>query len=256
MREVEESLRDAGGTAARIAGIQLDILAGDWIKLKSVISSVAISINNSIGPALRVLAQRLREIILSRQTDLLAWIEDLAGKIALWIERAGGIEGALRKLRTTLTSMFEIAKKVFFVILGFKAIAIATSAIAAMSAAVTILASSFGQVAIAAAIAFIAVQRFQDQAAKVEALDEELAKRGIEDQGQNEAGPLLLQQLNKFINKLGSALVLEDVDKMINTPVVPGGKSLLQREQDIERNRILQDMLSEIKQNNEPAYAE
>ena len=59
IRQYTDELRDSRGIAKEIADTKLDNLAGDWTKLKSVVSELAIGFYNQFRPALRSITQGL-----------------------------------------------------------------------------------------------------------------------------------------------------------------------------------------------------
>lgn len=62
LREFTGELRNAGGTAERIAGQQLDNLIGDVTVLKSSLEGLGIAVGQSLVSPLRVLAQRASDV--------------------------------------------------------------------------------------------------------------------------------------------------------------------------------------------------
>lgn len=65
MRELTHALDGADGTAARIAGIQLNTLNGQIIMLKSALEGLAISIGSALNAPLRVAADLIRQVTVS-----------------------------------------------------------------------------------------------------------------------------------------------------------------------------------------------
>lgn len=63
LRDYTAALQNSGGTAARVAGVQLNTLTGDVIILKSALEGLAIAIGESIGPPLRVGVQAITKMV-------------------------------------------------------------------------------------------------------------------------------------------------------------------------------------------------
>lgn len=81
IRQFEKNLKGAAGTAATIARVQLDNARGDWIKLKSVVEGVLISIYDQIrGPA-RAGIQGLTQWFKDNKAEILEWSDKVYGAV-------------------------------------------------------------------------------------------------------------------------------------------------------------------------------
>jgi hypothetical protein len=81
LREYKALLEGAGGTAANIAAIQLNNLAGSFTLLKSKINATAISIYDQIEPALRRFVDNLGAWISENKKTIVFWAAVLWHKI-------------------------------------------------------------------------------------------------------------------------------------------------------------------------------
>ena len=97
LRRFEKQLENAGGTAEKIARIQLDNLAGVFTKLKSIIGTVSIELGTIFIPNVRKTAQAVRD-----------WIDDNKQRI---IDFGGVIHDHLIATIEVLTGKFTTLDK-------------------------------------------------------------------------------------------------------------------------------------------------
>lgn len=87
LRDATAALQNASGTASRIAGTQLNTLAGDAIILLSALEGLAIEIGQSFAPLLRVI---IRGITMA--TNAIAkWVEENRGLVTIIASAVGSI---------------------------------------------------------------------------------------------------------------------------------------------------------------------
>ena len=98
IREMEVALKDAGGTAERMARQQLDTLKGSLALMKSALEGVAITIGGKVAPHLRALVEKF--------TEFIPIIMDVAGDI--WQD----LEPALKKLWDKFKDIYPSIKEV------------------------------------------------------------------------------------------------------------------------------------------------
>jgi len=130
IKRFESSLRDAGGTAKRIAETQLNTLQGQFIIMKSAVESAAITFGEMMIPALR---------------GVVKWVQEWARGLAAWDEAS--VRNALStaaltgKVLLLLIAMPKVAAvmKVLIGLLGGASINPAVVAVIALTAAVTAL---------------------------------------------------------------------------------------------------------------------
>lgn len=113
LAEMKRALEEAGGTAARVAGTQIDNLAGDVIILKSAVEGLAIAIGEALTKPLRIVAQGFTKVV---------------GQLAAFAEANRGLTMTLAAAAVSIT-----AAGVGLIGLGltFKVMAVAASGLAA-----------------------------------------------------------------------------------------------------------------------------
>ncbi|NLE57911.1 MAG: phage tail tape measure protein, partial [Planctomycetes bacterium] len=102
LREFTASLKDAKGTAGRIAGIQLDTLKGDVIILESAAEGLQISLGKVLGPMLRGVTQYATKLV----TALSQWVSQntqLIRTAALIVAGVGALGVGLLTLSLAVT---------------------------------------------------------------------------------------------------------------------------------------------------------
>lgn len=104
IREMEVALKDAGGTAERMARQQLDTLKGSLALMKSALEGVAITIGGKVAPHLRALVEKF--------TEFIPIIMEVAGDI--W----GDLEPALKKLWDKFKDIYPTIKEVGSELIG------------------------------------------------------------------------------------------------------------------------------------------
>lgn len=108
LRAYTASLKDAKGTASRIAGIQLDTLKGDVIILASAAEGLQISLGKALGPMLRGLTQYVTKLV----TGLSRWVSQNSRLIRTAALIVAGV-GALGVGLLTLSLAVTVAAKAF-----------------------------------------------------------------------------------------------------------------------------------------------
>jgi TP901 family phage tail tape measure protein len=83
LRGFSRALRDSGGTAARIASVQMDNLRGDMDELSSAVEAVQIAIGKGLNPDLRALSQ---------------WATQATSNIAAFAEKNGELIASVGKM--------------------------------------------------------------------------------------------------------------------------------------------------------------
>jgi len=106
LREFTASLKDAKGTAGRIAGIQLDTLKGDVIILQSAAEGLKISLGKVLGPMVRGVTQYVTKLV----TALSQWVSQNVRLIRTAALIVAGV-GALGLGLLTLSVSATIAAK-------------------------------------------------------------------------------------------------------------------------------------------------
>ena len=147
LRRFTESLRRAGGTASKIAGTQLNTLAGSATILKSAVEGLGIAIAEALGPPLRVVIDRMAAI-----TGIVAdWVKENRGLVAT----LGAMLTASAAIGGTLIAVGSSFRLAAFGIGGL------TGTVAALSKIVATAAGPWGALAIAmgGVVAGIAVAR-------------------------------------------------------------------------------------------------
>lgn len=102
LREFTASLKDAKGTAGRIAGIQLDTLKGDVIILRSAAEGLQISLGKVLGPMVRGVTQSVTKLV----TGLSRWVSQnvrLIRTAALIVAGVGALGVGLLTLSLAVT---------------------------------------------------------------------------------------------------------------------------------------------------------
>lgn len=82
LREFERTLADAGGTAERVATVQMDTLRGSWLRLKSAIEAGAIALGEGLAPALRDVTEGMVEFIATTGPALVSFGRELASVLS------------------------------------------------------------------------------------------------------------------------------------------------------------------------------
>jgi TP901 family phage tail tape measure protein len=158
-------LDNAGGTAARIAEIQLRGLAGQWILLKSAIEGVGISLGRELAPAFTSLLQTLRTFSLFLTESVIPAFANLPAGIQKAILAIGAliiIGGPLVALFgllvsgigaafTALGSLLVVLPKVIGRLFGV------TTATTASTVATNVLTASFWRLSVSAAASQAAI---------------------------------------------------------------------------------------------------
>jgi len=143
MRKFEHRLSDAGGTAAKIAAVQLDTLTGEFQKLKSAIGEMFIMLGSELAPEIRQIVKTLTK----------------------WVNGTGELNTGLSK---TIMTVAAFAVKVGAVVV---AIGLAVTALKMMGGAMMALSNPY-TLAIAAVVALAAV--WVDATIKGQAFSESL----------------------------------------------------------------------------------
>lgn len=89
LREYEEALKNAGGTAEEVAAKQMDSLTGDMILLNSAFANASLVIGEAFEPAARGLVGALTPIVKELTPVLAEILDDLAPKIERVAEKLG-----------------------------------------------------------------------------------------------------------------------------------------------------------------------
>jgi len=89
LREYEEELKNAGGTAEEVAAKQMDSLTGDMILLNSAFANASLVIGEAFEPAARGLVGALTPIVKELTPVLAEILDDLAPKIERVAEKLG-----------------------------------------------------------------------------------------------------------------------------------------------------------------------
>ena len=129
LRDFQTALENAGGTAERVAKTQLDTLTGDWVKMKSALEGLAITIYEDIQPGLRLLVQGItgtiqRIIRFSDHIDALSESFERAvqgmisglGDMLEWIhkiDKSGGLDRFIRNVQVGFLGIVATAKAAF-----------------------------------------------------------------------------------------------------------------------------------------------
>ncbi len=148
LRDYTDALRNSGGVAARIAGVQLNTLTGDTIILKSALEGLAIAIGESIGPPLRI---------------AVAAITRVAGAVTKWVREnrdlvvmVGAAAIAVGGLGIALLSLGVAVKVAAFAFGGLLSLALLVKAVfAGLAGVIGLVVTPLG--AIVAGLATIAV---------------------------------------------------------------------------------------------------
>ncbi len=85
LRVFEARLQDAGGTAERIAKIQLNTLAGKWKILQSILSGVALEIWTNLRPKIKGLIDVIAKWTTDNKTNIVKWAETVQKNILMVI---------------------------------------------------------------------------------------------------------------------------------------------------------------------------
>lgn len=109
IRKFEKSLQGAGGTAKRIADIQMDTLFGSFVRFKSAMQEIAIQVGSVFAPSLRFIADVLTE----NSSVVYAWVDKtraaLVNSLAYWVEFYAKVEYAVKNFELTFGVVFETA---------------------------------------------------------------------------------------------------------------------------------------------------
>lgn len=124
IRQFEGELRKAGGTTALVAGKVGDTLAGSFAKLKNTVTLVAIEVGQFLAPALRVVADGVKELVkwwlkLDPEVKQATIAFSLFGAVLLGI---GPLTKVLSLLSPLITSMIGPVKIVLGLLTGFNPI--------------------------------------------------------------------------------------------------------------------------------------
>lgn len=103
-REYEARLASAGGTAERIARIQLDTTFGSLTLLKSAVEGVAISLHEAFSPMVRFAAERLQKVA-ARMADM---TEATKKAIVKYVALTAGVLGVVYVLPKLLGAIAVI----------------------------------------------------------------------------------------------------------------------------------------------------
>lgn len=157
VQDFVQSFQQAAGTAAQVAGVMLDNLAGDAILLRSAIEGVAISFGNALNNALRQTTQRLTEAALA----LSRWIRQNAAVVlglARFVAGSGGAGIGLIALGTALRlAAFGLSVFLFPLRLAVRILRVLPALFAGTKAAVIAAAASFRTLGIAMSVTFPAM---------------------------------------------------------------------------------------------------
>lgn len=139
LREYTDALRDSGGTAARIAGVQLNTLSGQATILKSALEGLAITIGESLVAPLRVVTH-----FITKATGAIAdWVRENRSLVVI----AAASVLAIGAIGASLVLIGVAAQAAAFVLGGFAAILAGIKiALAAVATAVGALLSPIGLV--------------------------------------------------------------------------------------------------------------
>ncbi|RMF95497.1 MAG: phage tail tape measure protein, partial [Gammaproteobacteria bacterium] len=144
LRDYTAALRDAGGTASRIAGVQLNTLKGQAIILKSALEGLGIAVGESLGGPLRVAAH----FITRATTAIGRWVRENRSVVVI----AAASIAAVGAVGASLVALGVAAQAAAFVFGGLGTIlAGVKAAFLAVSAAVGALLSPIG-LAVAAVV--------------------------------------------------------------------------------------------------------
>jgi TP901 family phage tail tape measure protein len=106
IREYEDSLRDAGGTAEEVAGKQLQTFSAQLGILGDFVTDVGISIGDELGPVMETLVEQLKPVIEEIGAALIPAFKALTPSIALLV---GALPGLITALIPILPVMVDIA---------------------------------------------------------------------------------------------------------------------------------------------------
>ena len=143
LREFTKALQEAGGTADRIAGVQLNTLKGSLTIVKSAVEGLAIAVGDVLGGPLRIVAKVLVGVV-NRFREWVSANRELIGIIA-----AVGIGSAA--IGVALVAVGVAAQAAAFVIGGLATVvSVATGILVAIKAVIIALLSPIGLVVAAA----------------------------------------------------------------------------------------------------------
>jgi TP901 family phage tail tape measure protein len=114
LREYTAALQDAGGTAARIASVQLNTLQGDATILRSALEGLAIAVGEALVAPVRVLTRLLTQVVAATAQ----WLRDNRELVILVAALAAGV-GAVG---VALVSLGLAAQVAAFVVGGLATI--------------------------------------------------------------------------------------------------------------------------------------
>ncbi len=113
LREMEDALNDAGGTAKRIADIQLDNLRGSLIEMKSAAEGVAISLGDMVDGPVRAMVDGMTNM-LRAMTDVSDQWDVFKASAEVGILQAGvAVSGFLDTIINVGINIGKVFKKAF-----------------------------------------------------------------------------------------------------------------------------------------------
>lgn len=114
LREYQQRLADAGGTAQRIAGIQLDNLRGSFTLLGSAIEGLQIRIGDRLSPRIREAVDWTTSWLNLNQQIIEQRVERYWDMVAHGAERAGkAIHSAVETVRRPVARLAELSGQVY-----------------------------------------------------------------------------------------------------------------------------------------------
>lgn len=157
LRRFSGALEDAGGTADRIAGRQLDTLKGAFLLITSALEEVQISIGNALKGPLREAATFIQDLF----TATAAWLEaneQVVQTYAKWVVGLGLVTAAMLSLSLAVTVVsYAVGGATTLISLGLTTMAlIAKATAAAFTLMWTAISGPAGLIAIAITAAAVA----------------------------------------------------------------------------------------------------